>query len=411
MNNWVNKICEALIEGNFCKKVINKIDYTLSRICRKFVSINTPIKNNKIIFMTYQNDYVCNLKYIAEEIIRQKLPYDLVWAVKKKSNKKENFPINIRLVERNSVEFFKEAISAKIWIDNALNFAYENLPKKKEQILINTWHGSMGLKRIGQNDNKNEKWVKNALRCNKDTNYCISDSDFETNVYRETYWKDTPILKYGHPRNDILLKISKEDYDKIKRKVYCKLNIDTEKKVLLYAPTFRDDKNIDCYNIDYHKLIDALKIRFGGEWIILARHHFHLWNNKNARESIDNIKDVIKATDYDDMQELMLIADIGITDYSSWICDFVLTKKPGFIFATDLEKYNNERGLYYPLETTPFPIAKNNNELINNIMCFDEKIYEEKRKKFLLDRGCFETGQASKKVVEKIKKIIGEVNK
>ena len=158
----VNKIFDALIEGKFCEKVIRKIDYILARIARYFVSTNTAVINNKILFMTYQNDYVCNLKYIAEEIIRQKLPYDLVWVVKK--NSINNVPEGVRKVEKGSIGLFKEAISAKIWIDNALNFAYEDIPKKKNQILINTWHGSMGLKRIGQNDNKNEKWVKNALR-------------------------------------------------------------------------------------------------------------------------------------------------------------------------------------------------------------------------------------------------------
>lgn len=410
MNNLINKIFESLIEGNFCKKVIDKIDYVLSRVCRNFVSINTPIQNNKILFMTYQNKYVCNLKYIAEEILKQNLPYKLVWAVDKRSDIENNFPINIKLVDRHSVEFFKEAVSAKIWIDNALNFAYEDLPKKKEQILINTWHGSMGLKRIGQNDNKNEKWVKNALRCNRDTDYCISDSDFETSVYRETYWRDTPILEYGHPRNDILIKVTSQKYNEIKNKVCTKLKIHKEKKIVLYAPTFRDNKNIECYSIDYQNLIKALNFRFGGEWVILVRHHFHLWNNNDATNSIENIENVIRATNYDDMQELMLIADIGITDYSSWICDFVLTGKPAFIFATDLEEYNNERGLYYPLETTPFPIAKDNRELVNNIINFDLEIYTKKKEKFLKDRGCFEKGTASKQVVDKIKEIIGDVD-
>lgn len=404
----INKIFDALIEGKFCEKVIRKIDYILARIARYFVSTNTAVINNKILFMTYQNDYVCNLKYIAEEIIRQKLPYDLVWVVKK--NSINNVPEGVRKVEKGSIRLFKEAISAKIWIDNALNFAYEDIPKKKNQILINTWHGSMGLKRIGQNDNKNEKWVKNALRCNRDTDYCISDSDFETSVYRETYWKDTPILEYGHPRNDILIKVTSQKYNKIKNKVCTKLKINKEKKIALYAPTFRDNKNIECYSIDYQNLIKALNFRFGGEWVILARHHFHLWNNNNATNSIENIENVIRATDYDDMQELMLIADIGITDYSSWICDFVLTGKPAFIFATDLEEYNNERGLYYPLETTPFPIAKNNKELVSNIINFDLEIYTKKKEKFLKDRGCFEKGTASKQVVDKIKEIIGDVD-
>ena len=106
--------------------------------------------------------------------------------------------------------------------------------------------------------------------------------------------------------------------------------------------------------------------------------------------------------------ELMLLADIAITDYSSWIYDFVLTRKPGFIYATDLEQYDNERGFYYKLETTPFAIAKNNRELVNNIQNFDMDAYQAKVEEFLQGKGCVEDGKASYRVVEKIKEIIGE---
>lgn len=357
--------------------------------------------------MTYQNDYVCNPKYIAEEILRQNLPYDLVWVVKKdKLNPK--FPKGIRLVDRNSYEFYREAITAKIWIDNSINFFWEDIPKTKRQVLISTWHGSMGLKRVGKDDNKNLKWVRKSERCDIDTDYCISNSEFENNVYKVTHWNTRTILEYGHPRNDILFERKKEKIECLKKEVFKKLNISGNVKVALYAPTFRDSHNIECYDIDYDNLIKILKRKFGGNWIVLARHHFHLWNNKVAARSINNLESVINATEYDDMQELMLIADVGITDYSSWICDFVLTGKPGFIFATDIEDYNNERGLYYPLESTPFPIATNNDELINNILNFDDTVYQKKVESFIKDKGCVEDGKASFRVVEKIKEIIGE---
>lgn len=106
------------------------------------------------------------------------------------------------------------------------------------------------------------------------------------------------------------------------------------------------------------------------------------------------------------MQELIAITDIAVTDYSSWIYDFMLLRKPGFIFATDIDKYNTERGFCYPLETTPFPIARNNDELISNILDFSETVYLEKLEQFLQDKGCIEDGHASERVVELIKEII-----
>lgn len=401
-----HKIIRAMVEGNFCKKVIRKIDHSIAVFSRNFVGKSTRVQNNKVIFMAYQNDYACNPKYITEEMIREKLPVDIVWVVDNIDQRKSHFPKEVRLVKRNSYEFYKEAITAKFWIDNSINFFWENVPKKKEQILISTWHGSMGLKRVGKEDNKNLKWVKYSMRCDVDTDYCISDSDFEDKVYRETHWPTRKILKYGHPRNDILFEKGKIQI--IKNKVWDKLNIPKGVKIALYAPTFRDSHRLDVYDIDYPKLSSALERRFGGEWVILARHHFHLRDDKNASGTVENIDKVIRATDYDDMQELMCVADVGITDYSSWICDYVLTGKPGFIFATDIDEYNNERGLYYPLETTPFPVATNNDELISNVLHFDYEKYADETKVFLADKGCVEDGHASERVVHKIMEIMEE---
>lgn len=106
------------------------------------------------------------------------------------------------------------------------------------------------------------------------------------------------------------------------------------------------------------------------------------------------------------MQELIAIADIAITDYSSWIYDFVLLRKPGFIYATDIDHYNNERGFYYSLESTPFPVATTNEELMTNIIQFDQIIYENRVEEFLREKGCCEDGNASKRVVEKIQELI-----
>lgn len=127
----IEKVIQALVEGCFCKKVIDKIDHSLAILIRKFLSSKCKIIDNKIVFMTYQNDYACNPKYIAEEILKQNLPFDLVWVVKNENLVKANFPSNIRLVKRNSYQFYKEAISAKVWIDNAINFFMKKYLKRK----------------------------------------------------------------------------------------------------------------------------------------------------------------------------------------------------------------------------------------------------------------------------------------
>ena len=138
---------------------------------------------------------------------------------------------------------------------------------------------------------------------------------------------------------------------------------------------------------------------------ILLRFHPTVRKFANANVNTGNL---INVTNYPDIQELMMISDIAITDYSSWIYDFVLSKKPGFIYASDIELYNDERGFYYPLERTPFPIATNNEELIKNILNFDNNEYLDKVEKFLKEKGCIEDGKAAYRVVEKIKEILGD---
>lgn len=108
------------------------------------------------------------------------------------------------------------------------------------------------------------------------------------------------------------------------------------------------------------------------------------------------------------MQELLLCTDVGLTDYSSWIFDFVLSGKPGFIIELNLEDYENARGFYYPIDTTPFPIAMNSEELAANIRKFDAEKYEKDKDVFLAARGCMEDGHASERIVEKINELMAK---
>lgn len=390
------KIINAIKEGTFFEKVFHKINVNVKKVVRKIIIKNVKIDPKKVIFITFQGKYTCNPKAIAEEFIRRGDDYKLIWVVRKEDlNEKDKFPSELKLVVRGSIEFYKELASAKYIIENANDTVYMKYNKSKGQVIIQTWHGSLGFKRL---DNvKNEAWVAKADELGSETDYIVSNSDFENMVYRTSYWKETEILEYGHARNDILL--NKTKYNKTNKKVREYYNIGKNTKILLYAPTFRDDLDAKTYNLDYAKLLEAVKEKFGGNWVLMVRFHFKLRNVDFSDDLSDNI---INATDYYDMQELLCAADIGITDYSSWLCDFVLTDKPGFIYCNDMDKYVDERGFYYPLSETPFPISKTNEEFYNNIINFDAKKYEKKRQDFLKKRGCYEKGNASKRIVDKI---------
>lgn len=412
MNNVKRKIVTAAIEGKLLRKSFNKIvrvlglDRFIGIITRKIIYKKCKVVHNRIFFNTFQGDYTCNPKYITEELLRQNVNCEIIWGVRLSQLKNLNqLPSNIKVVNRYTPEFYEAMATSKIWFINSVEIFKNPIEKKSNQVLFQTWHGSLGIKRFDKRVNSGKAWVKAALLSSKITDYCISNSSFENKVYRDTFWNKNTILEYGHPRNDILFldDVSKQN---ITEKLIEKFELEKSFKYLLYAPTFRDSKNFDCYDIDYQRVIEGLTIKFGGKWKILVR--FHPTVRQISVGKIKTNNNIIDVTNYPDIQELMVLCDVAITDYSSWIYDYVLTRKPGFIFATDIDLYNHERGFYYPLESTPFPVATNNNELINNILNFDNEKFLNDVDAFLLDKGCVEDGKASQRVVEKIKEIIGD---
>ena len=365
---------------------------------------NLPIENNKIVFRHHIGSYGCNVKYIAEEILKQKLPYDLVFVVNKNILKfMKDYPENVRLVMTNTQEAYKEYATAKIWIDSERRGAFikKGLFKRDGQKYIQTFHGSLGIKKTAPD---REDVSQNAFRASiadaLQIDYLISNSSYTSDFFRRIFWNNGIILETGHPRNDIFFK----DTSAVKENVYNKLNINANKKLILYAPTLRENRDLSHYELDFNKLADAFSKKFGGEYAVALRLHPLILDLKNKYKLEFN--DCINATDYSDIQELLCASDILITDYSSCIYDFMLQYKPGFIFATDRKEYEEGRGLYYPLTSTPFPVAENNEEMINNINDFDYEKYKIKVKEFLKEKGCIDDGNASKRVVEVIKSII-----
>lgn len=406
------KLCSVgwkYLKKLYSKIITRPINRFFAQRVRNNLARKTPIQENKILFITFQGEYTCNPKYITEELIKRNLheKLDIVWAGRKKAIKDPSaFPSRVKVVDIYSYEMMRELASAKVIISNSVEYQKRRMPIKPNQVVFQTWHGSFGIKRFDKEHNAGKSWVKAAEINAKTCSYCISNSRFENNVYRGSFWNrpNNKILEYGHPRNDILVNISeKEKNEKVKslKKFY---NIPDDTKTIMYGPTFRDSHTFDCYNIEPQLIIDALSEKFGGNWVFLTRYHPTI---RKKRKKLDDIPNILDVSAYADIQELMLLADIAVTDYSSWIYDYVLTRKPAFIFATDIEMYNDERGFYYPLEATPFPIATSAIELANKIREFDSEKYAKDVEAFIDDKGSFEEGTASVKVVDKIVEIMG----
>lgn len=383
---------------SFLVRAQKRCDFIIGFLVRKIVFRRGKIQDNKIVVMTYDDTYGCNPRYIIDEVLRQNTPVDIVWVVPASGRiKRKNYPEGVRLVRRGSYTMFAELASAKVWIDNALNCVWYGMPKKRGQIYINTWHGSLGIKKLGGN----KTWMHRAKRCNKLTDYCITNSSFEEDVFHSTFWPDVPYLRYGHARNDMFF-----DADRCaqaREKVSEFFETENTCRFFLYAPTFRDDGSFSYHDLDFFELKQTLEERFGGEWIILIRLHFKDRQRIKKMKCSEWLKN---ASTYSDMQELLSAVDAGMTDYSSWAYDYILRKRPLFIFAPDLQCYDQSRGFYYPLETTPFPIAHNNAELREAILGFDEEVYLQDVDRFLEEKGCYEDGLASKRAADKLREIM-----
>ena len=347
-----------------------------------------PVRRNMIVFTSdVCKTYSCNPKYITEEIIRRGLRYDIVWLVSKNSNVGD-IPEGIEIVDINDAKIcLKKLAEAHIWIDNNRKSKLFNkgLIKKEGQFYIQTWHGSLGIKRIGdevvvQLTSDRLKFLELAKIDMSSADVFLSNSIFDEKFLYINVGCKHKIQKLGHPRCDVFF-LEENKKRRIYERVHSVLGIPNDVKIVAYMPTFRDTGRVDCYGIDFESLTKALEAKFGGKWVIVVKVHPKI---KRFSKKIFNFSEnVVNVSGYHDAQELLSVVDVCITDYSSCIFDFMLTSRPGFIFATDIEMYNNERGFYYPLETTPFPIATTNEELASNILNFNENKYKHDMEMFL----------------------------
>ena len=350
-----------------------------------------PIRKNKILFYSMSKKYGCNPKYITEELLHQEKPYELVWFTSKKS---DGFPDSVRTIHARLQLCYALATSSVI-ISNCRigKFFAKGIKRRKNQIYIQTWHG-FPLKRI-ENDgvNLSKKYLHNAKIDSKNITHLLSNSKWLTNTYRSCFFYDGKIIETGSPRNDIFFHQTQDIGKKVKKS----LNIPQENKIILYAPTFRDDHDLSCYSLQYQKIYDALTEKFNTKFSFLIRMHPNL---QKIEQLVPAEPFVVNAFSYPDIQELLASTDILITDYSSVMFDFMLSKRPAFIFATDTEKYQAERGFYFSMEELPFPLAFSNKQLLDNIKKFDNITYQDALDTFIKKFQIIENGTASKQCAD-----------
>lgn len=360
-----------------------------------------PLKK-KIIFSAFSGKrYGDNPKYISEKLHELYPQYEQVWVRYKGYTL--DCPDYVKVVKFGSFKMFYEACTSKIWIDSHMKRLWWPR-KRKKQYYIETWHGGLGFKKI-ESDVAN-RLSKLEIITNKENmqmvDLLISNSKWLSSLYKRAFWNYSgQILECGYPKADILYKNNKELIKKLK----AKLNLQN-KKVVLYAPTFRESKDTSIYKFNYKRILDTLEQKFGDSWVMLIRlHPLLIKQSEDIIKTSSNI--VINVTDYPDMQELILLSDLFLTDYSSGIFDFAVLRRPAFLYAPDLDEYiKYERGVYMDLRSLPFPFACNEEELVSQIVSFKKDEYLDELNRFFAKTGLIETPKSAEIICKKIYEIM-----
>ncbi|QPW14247.1 MULTISPECIES: bifunctional glycosyltransferase family 2 protein/CDP-glycerol:glycerophosphate glycerophosphotransferase [Mammaliicoccus] len=359
------------------------------------------VNNETIVFESFGGkNYSDSPKYIYEYMQKHYPKLNYIWVFK---NPNQNVITgNAVKVKKGSKEYYDAYSKAKFWVTNARLPLYLN--KKDNQIYIQTWHGTP-LKRLA-NDMKivrmpgttTPKYKKNFYAETSRWDYLISPNRYSTNIFKTAFWMDeNRTLEIGYPRNDILVNRSndQEYIEKLKKE----LNIPKGKKIIMYAPTWRDDEFVKKgkYLFDLKINLENLQKELGDEFVILLRMHYLISNALDLSGYEDFAIDV---SNYNDISELYLISDALITDYSSVMFDFGILKRPQYFFAYDIEKYDKGlRGFYMDyMNDLPGEIITDEFKLAEELKDIDKhkEKYKDKIERFY-DKFCsIEKGQSSK---------------
>lgn len=355
-----------------------------------------PVKKNIILFSSFEGrQFSDNPKYLflyIKRICGEKYKY--VWVL----NDATACPHSCLCVKFLSLRHIFYLCTSGLIVSNVGIEPF--VPKRKKQIFVNTWHGSGAYKSQTLSDkfsgSRYNFYVRDVRA--RSTDYYISGCQKFSDVMAESW--NAPIDKFiatGCPRNDMLFL---KDVSGIRSRVFKELCLSDGCSYILYAPTFRGNSfrkhEVFEATLDMRNLVSACERRFGGTFVILFREHIGAFGKSHDSDC------VVDVSSYHDMQELLLCADVLVTDYSSCMWDFAILNRPGFLFIPDFESYKEERDLYTPIETWPFPFAKSNGELVSLIDGFDFNENILRIKKHFSALGSFENGDACKNVCEKL---------
>src|SRR5699024_10812527 len=370
-----------MIKQKFIKFRRSKFVHNILKKIFKLTS-KLPTKKNVIIFESFLGKQYSDSPKAIYLYLKEHYPqYRMYWSVDRRM--KNAFPdVDIEVVPRFGLKWIMLMARAEYWVSNSRLPLW--LPKPKGTTYVQTWHGTP-LKRLATDMDEvympgtnTEKYKKNFVSEAAKWDYLISPNRYSTDIFKRAFQFKKTIIESGYPRNDILVNENKEfNIKRLKRKAKIPMN----KKVILYAPTWRDNDfhTIGKYKFTLKMDIEEMYKALGDDYIILLRLHYLVAENLDITGYSEFIYDM---SAYEDISELYLISDLLITDYSSVFFDYGILNRPILFYTYDLESYRDQlRGFYYNFEQeAPGPLIFTTKELIKQIKCTEKQEIEKNRK-------------------------------
>lgn len=372
------------------KHKIDQIKRILYYVIAMTIRPLIPVKKNRIIMWSYTfRKYTCHPLHFTNYLLdNHPDEFEIVWVFERP----ENFKLNarVKVVKYFSIKYLYYLYSSRFVISNSRSKKFYNFYKRKSnQDYILMWHDSgVALKKIEKDVSDTlGSYIKDAINDSKNCTLMLSACKFQTELIKRSFWYNGDIMEKGLPRNDCFVN---SNMKLIRKKVCEYYNIPEDSRILLYAPTFRN--NHESENIVFIKEWDSITKLAGVDYVFVRLHP----NSIGVVDinSMTAFNEVIDTTYYNDMQELLMCADLLITDYSSCMIDMALLRKPCLLYTVDIDSY--DRGYYFDLNELPFSISKNMRSLIKSLQDYNENQYLTRVDKFLSDEGVgfFDIGES-----------------
>ncbi|GIM91337.1 bifunctional glycosyltransferase/CDP-glycerol:glycerophosphate glycerophosphotransferase [Paractinoplanes toevensis] len=355
-----------------------------------------PISKRTVVFESHMGkQYSDSPRAIYEELKRSGAPFRAVWAYA--GDHPNGFPADVKLVRRQSYAYLRELGRARYWVDNQ-GFPHD-LRKRAGTTYIQTWHGS-AFKRMGFDEAQIKAQTSGQQQKLQDAidrfDVFLARTEHDARTLTKGMRVHAELMRVGYPRNDVLIRQDNADEVAALRQ---QLKLTDDRKVLLYAPTFRPDQINTGLELPFD--LDEFVERFGDKYVLLVRPHYlvSFALPPAYAHSVRNVANV------HDVTPLMQIADAVITDYSSLMFDYALLDRPLIFHVPDYDHYvGSSRGSYFDLaEVAPGPLTRTGDELFAALADLDElkDRYAERHRAFVARFGEYDNGNAAKAVVDR----------